>query len=74
LRNLCSQTLTQRLTDEITNKRQEIKHEQFQKLEEEKRTASMVQACELASSILNMSKTDIDELLDVDMYQVLWSV
>ena len=31
----------------------------------------MVQACELASSILNMSKADIDELLDVDIYEVL---
>ena len=31
----------------------------------------MAQACELASSILNMSKADIDEMLDVDMYEVL---
>ena len=47
-----------------------MKQEQFQKFEEDKRTASMVQACELASSILDMSKADIDELLDVDIYEV----
>ena len=48
-----------------------MKQEQFQKFEEDKRTASMVQACELASSILDMSKADIDELLDVDIYEVI---
>jgi peroxiredoxin family protein len=48
-----------------------MKQEQFQRLDEEKKTTSMVQACELASSILNMSKADIEELLDVDMYEVV---
>ncbi|CAB3985906.1 Hypothetical predicted protein [Paramuricea clavata] len=63
-------TLTQRLTEQISNKRLNMKQEQFQRLDEEKKTSSMVQACELASSILNMSKADIDELLDVDMYEI----
>lgn len=30
----------------------------------------MQQACELASSILNLSQADIDELLDVDFLKV----
>ncbi len=61
----------QRLTDQIINKRLEIKQDQFQKFEEDKRKASMVQAYELASSILDISKADIDELLDVDIYEVI---
>ena len=63
--------LTEKLTGQVANKKQEIKQEHFQKFKEEKKTASMVQACELAGSILNMSKQDIDELLDVDIFEVL---
>ncbi|XP_028411357.1 centlein-like isoform X2 [Dendronephthya gigantea] len=62
-------TLTHKLTDRVKNKRSEIKQINFQKFEDEKQTASMVQACELASSILNMSKLDINEFLDVSVHE-----
>ena len=46
------------------------KQETSRRLDEQKQKPSMRQACELASSILNMSKADIDELLDVDVFEV----
>lgn len=62
-------TLTEKLAEQIANRKIAIKQETYRRFEDEKNRASMVQACELASSILNMSKSDIDELLDVDVLE-----
>ncbi|XP_046863040.1 centlein-like isoform X2 [Xenia sp. Carnegie-2017] len=59
--------LMKRILDEMTAKKARQNEQRIRKFEEEKKSASMVQACELASSILDMSRADIDELLDFDI-------
>lgn len=56
-----------RILDEMTAKKARQNEQRIRKFEEEKKSASMVQACELASSILDMSRADIEELLDFDI-------